>query len=219
MKLKWLQRTCLVLGHFFRWQSYSLLRATREPPGKLIFVRDYCIALQRTPKKIACSFPRMHMAAACRDFFNLIKQACFWVCWVTRTHILVPLYHQLCKWCVLTPSHAFPAASFPKIAINPKRKKKTRVVDGGSSVPIASTHSIPEARTELMWLCIKLFQHLFLSRTYSKASDSTAAQPEGRESHCPLSPFPCKKDWGKKTHRSQIKRIKIYTPQTKRPEV
>ena len=137
-----------------------------------------------------------------------------------RTHTLVPLcYHPLCKWHVLTPSHFFPAASFPKIAINHTQKKKTRVVGEGSSVPIASVHNIPEARTELMRLCINLFQHLVLSRTYSKASNSTAAQPEGRDSRCPPFPFPCKNDWGKKTHRSQIKRNKIYTPQTKRPKV
>lgn len=115
-----------------------------------------------------------------------------------RTHLLVPLcYHPLCKWHVLTPAHPFPATSFPKIAINQK-KENTRVVGEGIGVPIATIHSILEARIELMRLCISLFQHLVVSRSDGKASDSTATQPEGRDSGCPPFPYPCKKERGKK---------------------
>lgn len=102
LKLKWLQRPCLMLGHLFRWRSHSLLRGTRESVGKCTFVRDYCIALQRTPKKIGCSFPRTHMVVAHRVFFNL-RQVCFWICWLTVEEptswclcVIIPFVNDMC---------------------------------------------------------------------------------------------------------------------------
>lgn len=212
MKLKWWRRTCLMLGHLFRWQSHSLLRGIRDSLRKLRFVGDYCIALQRTPKKIACSFPRMHTVVACRVFFSSHKTGTFLGLLgnYERTHIFVPLcYHPLCKWRV-DPSPSFSCHPLPQNCNKPE-KKKSRVVAEGISVPIASIRSILEARTELMRLCLSLSQHLVVSRSYSKVSGSTATQPEGRYSSCPPFLFPCKKDQGKKTHRSQIKRNNINT--------